>query len=112
MTRVIANQDRLIGFSDFFQAREIGQKGREIKEIERNGGGKKIGEGVKSSGNMHACQGTEQTRAFQAYDGVGAHLRLEDKHRRLCTLVNTRDKVGKATNIRLIKKDEKKEAWK
>lgn len=67
---------------------------------------------MKSSGNMHACQGTEQTRAFQAYDGVGAHLRLEDKHRRLCTLVNTRDKVGKATNTRLIKKDEKKEAWK
>lgn len=27
---------------------------------------------------------------FQAYDGIGAHLRLEDKHRRLCTLVNTR----------------------
>ena len=59
---------------------------------------------------MHACQGTEQTRAFQAYDGVGAHLRLEDKHRRLCTLVNTRDKEGEATNIRLIKKDETKEA--
>lgn len=22
---------------------------------------------------------------FRAYDGIGAHLRLEDKHRRLCT---------------------------
>lgn len=34
-----------------------------------------------------ACHGTEQTRASRAYDGVGAHLRLEDKHRQLYKLV-------------------------
>lgn len=55
---------------------------------------------------MYACQGTEQTRASQAYNGVGAHLRLEDKHRRLGTLVNIRDKEGEDTSARLIKKDD------
>lgn len=32
---------------------------------------------------MHLSQGTEQTRAFQAAQNRRAHLRLEDKHRRL-----------------------------
>lgn len=38
---------------------------------------------------IHACHGTEQTRASRAYDGASAHLRLEDKHRHLYKLVDT-----------------------
>lgn len=58
---------------------------------------------------IHACHGTEQTRASRAYDRAGAHLRLEDKHRHLYKLVDTLGKKKKVRgiNIILIKMDDR-----
>lgn len=55
----------------------LGEPG-EWKRRAAGGGGKR---------GTRACHGTEQTRASRAYDGAGAHLRLEDKHRQLYKLV-------------------------
>lgn len=70
------------------------------REREEEGGGRRgkrrdgdemerrcIGEREKL--RIHACHGTEQTRASRAYDGADAHLRLEDKHRHLYKLADT-----------------------
>jgi len=76
--------------------RRAGERSRKTKKWRRNGcegAGRKEDDTQRwSKAEIHACHGTEQTRASRAYDGAGAHLRLEDKHRHLYKLVDTSGK--------------------
>lgn len=64
------------------------RRARDGKKMYR-GEGEGEGEIERKAERIHACHGTEQTRASRAYDGADAHLRLEDKHRHLYKLADT-----------------------